>query len=98
MTRRQPARRADADRARALVLAHGWNATAYQILNPGIEHWFAARGDAVVGFVDHAGTLVVAGAPVCSADRLLDVVGEFVDAARGARRRVCFFGAGDRLE
>jgi phosphatidylglycerol lysyltransferase len=88
----------DGARARALVLAHGWNATAYQILNPGISHWFAARGDAVVGFVDHARTLVVAGAPVCSADRLLAVVAEFVDAARGAGRQVCFFGAGARLE
>ena len=98
MTSRQPAGTTDVGRARALVLAHGWNATAYQILNPGIQHWFAERGDAVVGFVDHAGTLVVAGAPVCSADRLLDVVAEFVDAARTRRRRVCFFGAGDRLE
>jgi phosphatidylglycerol lysyltransferase len=89
---------ADLPRARALVLTHGWNATAYQILNPGILHWFAARGDAVVGFVDHAGTLVVAGAPVCAAERLLDVVGEFVDAARRTGRRVCFFGAGERLE
>ena len=32
----------DPARARALVLAHGWNATAYQILNPGSLHWFAA--------------------------------------------------------
>jgi hypothetical protein len=28
-------------RARALVLAHGRNAVAYQILNPGIRRWFA---------------------------------------------------------
>ncbi|NUS31831.1 MAG: DUF2156 domain-containing protein [Gemmatimonadaceae bacterium] len=88
----------DIARARALVLAHGWNATAYQILNPGILHWFSSEGDAVVGFVDHAATLVVAGAPVCPADRLLDVVREFTDAARVAGRRVCFFGAGERLE
>src|SRR5690606_32587443 len=27
------------EQARALVLAYGWNATAYQILNPGIVHW-----------------------------------------------------------
>jgi phosphatidylglycerol lysyltransferase len=88
----------DTARARALVLAYGWNATTYQILNPGIMHWFAARGDAVVGFVDHARTLVVAGAPVCSGDRLLDVVREFLDWARAAERSVCFFGAGERLE
>lgn len=98
---RAPANQAltsDTPRARALVLAHGWNATAYQILNPGILHWFSSRGDAVIGFVDHAGTLVVAGAPVCPAERLLDVVGEFTEAARSADRRICFFGAGERLE
>jgi phosphatidylglycerol lysyltransferase len=87
----------DAARARALVLAHGWNATAYQILNPGIAHWFSVEGDAVVGYVDHAGTLVVAGAPVCPAHRLSGVVGEFAEAARRAGRRVCFFAAGERL-
>src|SRR4051794_11352100 len=89
---------ADLDRARALVLAHGWNATAYQILNPGIAHWFSTQGDAVIGYVDHAGTLVVAGAPVCPEHRLLDVVAEFGTTARVARRHVCFFGAGERLE
>ena len=36
---------------RRLVLEHGWNATAYQILNPGIAHWFAREGDAVIGYV-----------------------------------------------
>ena len=29
------------EKARALVLRFGWNATAYQILNPGIELWFS---------------------------------------------------------
>lgn len=90
--------RADPVRARELILAHGWNATAYQILNPGIEHWFSRAGDAVIGFVTQAGTRVVAGAPVCSADRLSDVVSEFgADAARDGAH-VCYFGAGSRLE
>lgn len=88
----------DFTRARRLVRAHGWNATAYQILNPGISHWFSSAGDAVVGFVEHAGTRVVAGAPVCAADRLMEVVAEFGVAARVARRQVCYFGAGERLE
>lgn len=90
--------RSGADLARALVLAHGWNATAYQILNPGIAHWFSPGGDAVVGYVEHAGYRVVAGAPVCAADRLLDVVAEFGAAAHAAGRRVCYFGAGERLQ
>jgi phosphatidylglycerol lysyltransferase len=88
----------DLARARALVLAHGWNATAYQILNPGIAHWFSAAGDAVVGFVEQSGTRVVAGAPVCAPDRLPEVVSEFGAVAKTAGRRVCYFGAGDRLE
>jgi phosphatidylglycerol lysyltransferase len=48
--------------------------------------------------VEHAGTRVVAGAPVCPEARLLAVVEEFGAAARAARQRVCYFGAGERLE
>ena len=80
------------------MLAHGWNATAYQILNPGISHWFSAAGDAVVGYVERAGMWIVAGAPVCTDGRLLAVVEELGAAAASARRRICYFGAGERLE
>jgi hypothetical protein len=52
------------ERARELILRFGWNATAYQILNPGIELWFSRSGDGVVGFVRHHRTRVVAGAPI----------------------------------
>jgi phosphatidylglycerol lysyltransferase len=90
--------RADPLRARELILAYGWNATAYQILNPGIEHWFSRQGDAVIGFVTQAGTRVVAGAPVCTAERLPAVVAEFGASAATAGRHVCYFGAGSRLE
>jgi len=89
---------ADPVRARELILAYGWNATAYQILNPGIEHWFSRLGDAVIGFVSQAGTRVVAGAPVCSAERLPAVVNEFGASAAAAGEHVCYFGAGSRLE
>ena len=85
-------------RARTLVLEHGWNATAYQILNPGIELWFSDRGDAVIGYVKHRRMLVVAGAPVCALDQLPAVAEEFVASARRRGLRVCYFGAGDRLE
>lgn len=83
---------------RALVLRYGWNATAYQILNPGIAHWFAAAGDAVIGFVQHCGVRIVAGAPVCAKERLLDVVAEFERASAAADCRVCYFCAESRLE
>jgi phosphatidylglycerol lysyltransferase len=86
------------ERARRLVLQHGWNATAYQILNPGMELWFAGNGDAVVGFVRHRRTRVVAGAPVCAPDRLSAVVDEFEADATAHRERLCYFAAESRLE
>ena len=80
------------------MLRHGWNATAYQILNPGIAHWFSTGGDAVVGYVTRAGVRVVAGAPVAPEPRLAAVVREFeADAARSGHR-VCYFCAEARLE
>ncbi|HEY0528103.1 MAG TPA: DUF2156 domain-containing protein [Gemmatimonadaceae bacterium] len=89
---------ADRERARALVLTHGWNATAYQLLNPGISLWFSRDEDAVIGYVKHSLTRVVGGAPVCALDRLKDVAQEFLDDATTHRERVCYFGAGERLD
>jgi phosphatidylglycerol lysyltransferase len=85
-------------RARELVMQYGWNATSYQIVNPGIEHWFTASGDAVVGYVRHSGFRVVAGAPVCVANRVGDVANEFERDARSVGQSVCYFGAEERLE
>ena len=89
---------AERERARALVLRFGWNATAYQILNPGIELWFSGAADGVVGFVRHGGVVVVAGAPVCESSRLDAVAVEFVAAVHARGERVCYFGAGGRLD
>jgi phosphatidylglycerol lysyltransferase len=89
---------ADVRRARDLVLQHGWNATSYQIVNPGIRHWFSDAHDAVVGFVPYAGFRIVAGAPVCAHERLLEVVAEFEASARAAGESVCYFGAEARLD
>jgi phosphatidylglycerol lysyltransferase len=85
-------------RARELVLAYGWNATAYQIVNPGMSLWFAERGDAVIGYVERGLTRVVAGAPVCAPERLEEVVDEFERDCGARHRRVCYFGAEARLE
>ncbi|HEU4883950.1 MAG TPA: DUF2156 domain-containing protein [Longimicrobium sp.] len=85
-------------RARELVLRWGWNAAAYQILNPGIDLWFSAEGDAVARFVDTPGCRVVAGAPVSAPERLRAVAAELEAAARERGRRVCYFAAGHRLE
>jgi phosphatidylglycerol lysyltransferase len=86
------------ERARELVLRFGWNATAYQILNPGIELWFSSARDGVVGLVRRSGVLVVGGAPVCDLSRLDEVAAEFVAWAHAHRERVCYFGAGERLD
>ena len=84
--------------ARELVLRHGWNAVAYQILNPGMQLWFSQARDAVAGFATYAHVCVVAGAPVCAPDRLAAVAAELdADAARRGER-VLYFGAGERLE
>lgn len=83
--------------ARALVDAWGWNAMAYQILNPGFTLWYAGEGDAVVGYVPAHGYRVVAGAPICPPDRLAAVVRAFEDDAARERSRVCYFGTQERL-
>ncbi len=85
-------------KARDLVMRYGWNATAYQIVNPGMHLWQPADGNGVVGFVRHAGARVVAGAPVAPADRLADIAREFEDDASRSGERVCYFGAERRLE
>lgn len=86
------------DRTREIILAHGWNTTSYQILNPGIRRWFSAENDAVVGFVSSVGVRVAAGAPVCAKESLEKIAAEFeADAAQNGER-VCYFAAEARLE
>lgn len=80
------------------MLAHGWNATAYQILNPGIDLWFTTDRGAVIGFVPYGRARVVAGAPVCEASRLDEVAELFAYESHQRGQYVCYFGAGDRLD
>src|SRR4051794_3358619 len=75
---------------RDLVMAYGWNATAYQLVNPGIERWFSARGDAVVGYVQCKGYRVVAGSPVCAEERLEEVVLEWEADCTAHGQRICY--------
>ena len=84
-------------RARQLVVEHGWNATAYQILNPGIARWLSRRGDAVVGYVSAFGYRVVAGSPICAEERLAEVVEEFEQATHDLGLWSCWFAADERL-
>lgn len=87
----------EVERAREIVLRHGWNATAYQILNPGIRLWFSQDGDAVAGYVANHAVRVVAGAPVCPDGRMRAVALELEAVAARDRQRVCYFCAGTRL-
>jgi phosphatidylglycerol lysyltransferase len=87
----------DLERARALVLAHGWNTTSYQILNPGFQYWFSPSADAVVGHVRRKRIWVVGGAPVCAPDRLDEALIRFEGEAHAAGAGVCYVGAQDRL-
>ena len=80
-----------------MVLDYSWNPIAYQILNPGISHWFSTQQDAVVGYVTCNRIRVVAGAPICRPTVLPKVVEEFEEDARRSRERVCYFHAGPRF-
>lgn len=91
------ARAADLATTRRLVLAHGYNATAYQLINPGIARWFAPDRQAVVGYVAGHGYRVVAGSPVCAAAELGAVVGAFEADTEAAGLRTCYFAADPRL-
>jgi phosphatidylglycerol lysyltransferase len=90
-------RRDDLAEVRELVVSYGWNATAYQILNPGMERWFSAARDAVVGFVTYGGYRVVAGSPVCAHERLGAVIEEFEKDTYQQGLRSCYFAADERL-
>ncbi len=82
---------------RNLILRYGWNTMSYQILNPGISHWFSERRDAVIGYVETGTYIIAAGSPVSSEERLEDVVLEFFGFVKALKKKVCFFGAQQRI-
>jgi phosphatidylglycerol lysyltransferase len=83
--------------AREITIAHGWNSTSYQILNPGIQHWFSPSHQAVVGFTQRGHVLLVAGCPVCEPEALASVCNQFEAFARQRGCRVCYVCAEERL-
>src|ERR1051326_6702755 len=87
----------DPGRALRLVLEHSWNPIAYQILNPGILHWFSPTSDAVVGYAIANRVRVVAGPPICRPSILLKVTEEFESESRAHGQRVCYFHVGPRF-
>lgn len=85
------------DRARDLVLRYGWNATSYQILNPGFDYWFSESTPAVVGYTRRSRVMLTGGAPVCDPQVLRAVCAEFEQFAQSRRCSVCYVCAEDRL-
>ncbi len=81
----------------ALLKRHGWNATSFQILEPGFRYWFDGTRDACVGYVDTGRAWVAAGSPVAAPERFAEVSARFVAAARAAGRRVCCFATESRF-
>ncbi|NUO51807.1 MAG: DUF2156 domain-containing protein [Polyangiaceae bacterium] len=82
-------------RALELVRLHGWNSTAFQTLGPGYS--YAHYDDACVAFVDTGSAWVVAGAPIGPRDTLRNAATAFVEDARSANRRCCFFATESRF-
>jgi phosphatidylglycerol lysyltransferase len=86
----------DQSRVLDLVRRHGWNATAFQTLETGYLYFFQGD-DACVAYVDTGGAWVAAGAPIAPAERVAAVAAAFVEAARAAGKRACFFAIEERL-
>ena len=95
----QPAPDAEDERARVLALLrhHGWNATSFQVLQPGFRYWFAPGGDGCVAYVDTGGAWVAGGGPITAPERVREMVEAFQQAARSAGRRVSFFATEARF-
>lgn len=65
-------------------------------MNPDMRHWFAPGGDALVGYVQHMGVRVVAGAPVAEYARLPEVAQAFEEESQRDHHATCYFGVEPR--
>lgn len=79
-----------------IVWRHGWNATAVQTLDPGYAYF--TRGDGCVAYVEAGKSAwAAAGAPIVSEERLEELGEAFMEAARSAGKRCCFFATEERF-
>ena len=85
-----------APRLAVLLRRHGWNATSFQLREPGFLFFWPDQ-DACVGYFDTGGAWVAVGAPLAAPERLAEVAAAFVAAARAAGRRACFFAVEARF-
>src|SRR5678816_3703803 len=88
----------DAERREVLAVLrrHGWNATSFQVLEPGFRYWFAGA-DACVAYVDTGHAWIAAGAPLTEGARRREVAEEFHRHALASGRRVAFFAVEQRV-
>lgn len=77
------------DRYHALIRAHGAHAVSFLGLESGMRFFFDEGG--AVAYADTGRAWVAAGAPVASPRDVPALARAFVEAARAARRRACFF-------
>lgn len=80
----------------ALLRRHGYNATSFQVLQPGFRYWLDGA-DACVAFVDTGRAWVAAGAPIAATAHLGESAARFVAAAQAAGKRAAFFGVETRF-
>ncbi len=95
----KPARvKLDAERRQVLAVLrrHGWNATSFQVLEPGFRYWFA-DADACVAYVDTGRAWVAAGSPLTTPERIGEVAEHFRRDASAAGRRLALFGVEQRM-
>jgi phosphatidylglycerol lysyltransferase len=93
----KPLHISDREQARSIVLQHGWNSMAYQILNPGISLWLSKHGNGVIGYVETATHVVVAGSPISNEHALTEITSEFYQFVSEKNKKVCFFGAQQKI-
>lgn len=79
----------------ALLQRHGWNATSFQVLEPGFRYWFDPLG--CVAYVETRDAWVAGGAPIAAREDLAPVAARFIAAARAAGKGACFFGTEARF-
>ena len=80
----------DRDRALSFVLRYGFEATAFQALESGYRYFFH-EARACVAYFDTGAAWVAAGSPIGPAAASAETVSAFLDAAKLAGKRACFF-------
>jgi len=83
-------------RVLALLKRYGWNATSFQVVEPGYQYFFFGE-DACVAYVDTGSAWVAAGVPIAATESLHEVAAAFIAAAKQAGRRACFFATEHRF-